>query len=130
MFSVACAAPAPTGAAVDLPVATRIPRTVLAPTPTATARPPRSLPPNTVAVDISDSFFQPGVITVTVGTTVRWYHDGGTAHNVRAVDGSWAAPDMHRGDMFARRFDELGAYNYLCLFHAGTMFGSVIVVKP
>jgi plastocyanin len=109
-------------------IVTRIPRVALEPTPTATARPPRSLPPDTVAVEIQDSFFQPGIITVTVGTTVRWYHEGGLTHSTRALNGVWSAPDMHRGDVFAWRFEAAGEYRYLCLFHAGTMLGSVVVV--
>jgi len=111
-------------------VATRIPRVTPAPTPTSTPHPPRALPPNTAAIDIYDSFFQPGVITVTAGMTVRWYHEGGTTHNVRAVDGTWLSPDLRPGNMYARRFDQPGTYNFLCLFHAGSMTGAVIVTKP
>ncbi len=92
-LGAACAGPVPAGAPEPggLSVVTRIPRLSQEPTPTATARPPRTLPANTVAVDINDSFFQPGVVTVTVGMTVRWYHEGGLTHNTRALDGAWTA---------------------------------------
>ncbi|MBI5878099.1 MAG: hypothetical protein HZB53_10625 [Chloroflexi bacterium] len=121
---------APPGAngAPDEPSATRIPRATS--TPTVRRAPSQQSGPlsGLVRVDAGDDWFLPEVVTITVGTTVRWYHVGEEAHNAFAIDGSWGTPEFGIGSTTEHRFNSTGRYPYQCTLHAPGMSGIIVVV--
>lgn len=90
-------------------------------------------------VDVVDSDFVPGDVTIDAGGTVTWTQSGSLPHTVTADDGSFDShPDcsggtdcMSTGDTFAHTFDEPGEYAYYCRIHGGPggvgMSGVVVV---
>lgn len=118
----------PAGAGPPPPaIATRIPRPTPTPGGRGSARQNAPLS-GLVRVDAGDDWFLPEVITVTVGTTVRWYHVGEEAHNATALDGSWSTNDFGIGAHAEYRFNKLGRFPYVCSLHAPGMSGIIVVV--
>jgi plastocyanin len=84
----------------------------------------------TVAIDTFA--YEPGTITVPVGTTVTWTNEDATRHTVTA--GSEDAPDPERcgqaggeqDDAVSTTFDEPGTVAYYCVLHP-FMTGEVVV---
>ncbi|MFN8423151.1 MAG: cupredoxin domain-containing protein [Anaerolineae bacterium] len=78
-----------------------------------------------VDVAIVDDAFVPDVITVTVGTTVRWTNRGQRVHSVTSDAGlfNWA---LSPGNGLRVRFLGVGVYPYHCVYH-GPMTGRVVV---
>lgn len=71
-------------------------------------------------VEISSFAFNPGTVTVKVGTTVTWLHrDGGASHTVTADDDSFSSGLLSENDRFSFTFDTPGTYAYYCEFHGG-----------
>ena len=68
-------------------------------------------------VTIVDSAFQPAELTVPVGTTITWVHEGRLTHTVTADDGSFNSGNLGNGDTFSFTFSEAGSYPYYCRFH-------------
>jgi plastocyanin len=78
------------------------------------------------AVALGSKTFNPGTITVRVGTTVTWrWPDGTVGHDVTG-DG-FKSPIQTQGT-FDHRFDAPGTYSYLCTLHPG-MVGKVVAVS-
>ncbi|HEC23774.1 MAG TPA: hypothetical protein ENI95_12750 [Chloroflexi bacterium] len=84
-----------------------------------------------VVISIADSSFNPAEVTVSVGTTVTWEHNGSLPHTVTADDGSFDSDTLRGGDTFSFTFTEPGTYPYYCRFHGGSggvgMSGVIIV---
>ncbi len=78
-------------------------------------------------VTIQNFAFSPAEITVAMGSTVRWTNQDGTAHTVKAADGSWASPNLDKGGTFEKVFDKPGTYEYICGIHP-TMKGTITVI--
>lgn len=76
-------------------------------------------------VDIVDFVFQPGEITVPVGSTVTWTQQDASLHTVDFDDGEKSG-DMPDGDTYSRTFDKPGSYPYICFYHP-RMTGTVTV---
>ncbi|MBI5878098.1 MAG: hypothetical protein HZB53_10620 [Chloroflexi bacterium] len=109
---------------------TRIPRATSTPTiqrPSSTQRWPVT---GIVRVDTGDDFFLPEVVTITVGSSVRWYHIGEEAHNAVAFDGSWGTVDFGIGETAEYRFGTPGRFPYRCTLAGPGMSGIVVVVAP
>lgn len=81
-------------------------------------------------VDIGDSYFYPNVLTVTVGTRVRWTHMGSALHDISSTDRSWGIGRMLHGNAFDVTFTRTGEFPYVCFLHLPGMTGQVIVVSP
>ena len=81
-------------------------------------------------VVMQNTTFQPGEITVAVGTTVRWTNEDGVQHTV--TSGTRGNPSgmfdetVPGGGSFTFTFEEPGTYDYFCSIHPG-MSGAVIV---
>jgi plastocyanin len=69
------------------------------------------------SVSIRDFRFDPETVSVTVGDTVTWTHEGDITHNVTAQDGSFASGDLVSGETFAHTFETAGAVGYVCTLH-------------
>lgn len=94
--------------------------------------------PGTVApVTIRSMAFEPRVIYIEAGETVRWINADVANHQVSTgvVDGRRPRPDgrvssplLLRGDEAAATFREAGVYPYYCAVHP-FMQGSVVVTR-
>ncbi|MFW6206481.1 MAG: plastocyanin/azurin family copper-binding protein [Gemmatimonadota bacterium] len=83
-----------------------------------------------LTVNADDNFFDPSQATITTGTTVTWENVGAVDHTVTADGHSrWDEAILSPGESFEHTFDEVGAFDYVCRFHAG-MDGSITVVDP
>ena len=77
-------------------------------------------------------FYDPEVISVTVGTTVIWENEDNTMHTVTSgnpnggADGVFDSDIMSAGDKFEFTFTDAGNYDYYCILHPW-MIGTVNV---
>jgi plastocyanin len=88
-----------------------------------------------VDVTIFDFGFNPQVITITAGSTVRWTNTASlTPHTTTSDPGDtevWDSETLNPGDVFTHTFDTPGIYGYYCKFHGAlSMHGFVIVLQP
>ena len=79
-------------------------------------------------IDISDNFYNPVPLTVTLHTRVFWTNKGTEAHTVTfeapaSFDSGWLSPNQETN----RQMNALGTFNYRCLRHAG-MKGTINVI--
>jgi plastocyanin len=123
--------PAPTPTALVQPTPTPRPQPTTPPT-----RTPRPAASPTAAerdrvITVGEYFFDPQVMTVTVGTTVKWVGVGDRVHSMIVVEGpsEWKG---EVGDMgsppFELTFTEPGEYYYTCDVHPSSMDGWIVVV--
>lgn len=96
------------------------------PPSTAPPAPVPSVAPDVGGIAIVDLAFEPPVLAVPVGTTVRWVNQGVAIHTATAFDGSFDSGFLATGDAFERRFDAAGTFEYLCALHPA-MVGSIVV---
>lgn len=75
-------------------------------------------------VDVDDDVFVPVEVVIEVGDEVTWQWVGRAAHN---VVGDGFMSDVQVEGAFTHRFEETGAYPYVCTLHPG-MEGTVYVV--
>lgn len=114
------------------PPATPAPRTTSARTATrsgaASAAPVATTDGAPVTISLAEHYFDPSLITVTVGTTVIWHNVGQQSHDVNARDDSFHSGTLGPGTKFAYTFTKPGRYAYYCIPHEGDgMFGEVDV---
>jgi plastocyanin len=77
-------------------------------------------------VDDDGRRFDPADVTVAVGETVTWTHEGGLPHTVTATDGAFDSGDLAGGDTFEFTAEEPGTIDYACSIHP-EMTGTVTV---
>ncbi len=82
--------------------------------------------PSEVTVSIGDYFFEPDEVSVEVGDTVTWTHDGDITHNVTSRDGSFTSDNLVSGETFTHTFAEAGSFSYRCTLH-GQMIATLDV---
>jgi LPXTG-motif cell wall-anchored protein len=89
-----------------------------------------------VSVSVGDNFYDPETVTINVGDTVVWTHNGQAPHTVTADNGSFDShpdcpPDfnacMEAGDTFSHTFSTAGTVSYFCKVHGQSMSGTVVV---
>lgn len=75
----------------------------------------------TVNIEVGDNFFNPASITVNVGDTVVWTHNGNRPHDVTSIgDGPLNSPRrMMRGATYSFTATTAGTFNYECTIHEG-----------
>ncbi len=74
--------------------------------------------------------FEPTVVRVPVGTTVRFLNTAPNDHVVAGRRNTWGSNDtLVPGAEFGERFGEAGVYPFTCPLHTG-MVGAVIVGDP
>ena len=78
------------------------------------------------AVDISDSAFAPGVITVSVGDTITWTNRDDDPHTVTSVDGAFDSGRLDPGQSWSMKVTKAGTFEYRCDFHSD-MHGTLVV---
>jgi len=89
---------------------------------------PPQRPTTTVMVAAFDNYFEPKLINVQPGTTVRWVNRGRHAHTVTADDDRWDSGDIAPGASYTATFQRPGTYYYYCRHHTGDKMQGTIVV--
>ncbi len=84
---------------------------------------------NPYEVAALDNRFEPPVITIPVGGTVRWTNRGSSMHSTTSDNGYWHWI-LVPGARYSVRFLVPGTYGYHCAYHRGQgMTGTVIVTS-
>ena len=84
--------------------------------------------PAAVTVKIANFDFNPGAITVPVGTSVTWVNNDDDAHSVVADNKTFRSAPLDTGDHYSFTFQAAGTYVYHCGLHP-QMVGKVIVTR-
>ena len=131
------AASSPTPAATEI-VASSTPALVMprgmTPTPSPVIVWPTATPTEEgiAEVEVGDYFFEPQVVTITLGTMVRWRAVGDLHHSILSKD----SPSVFEGGTggsgsrpFTFTFRSPGTYAYYCDYHPGEMNAWIVVVE-
>ncbi len=81
----------------------------------------------TVVYEKDPPRFDPGVLNITVGTTVEWINAGTEIHTTTSSNGTWNSGIMNVGDKFYYTFTSPGRYPYICAVHVPDMTGIIVV---
>ena len=79
-----------------------------------------------------DNRFDPEEVTISVGTTIRWYNDADATHTI-TPDGhaQWEATTLTQaGDVFNHTFLTEGVFPYFSEQHVGDGMTGTIIVSP
>lgn|GEM_PF-579178 len=80
-------------------------------------------------VTIHDYYFDPQVVTITVGSIVQWTNAGPSTHSTTSRDGYWDWT-LVPGSSFSVRFLSPGVFDYYCKLHPGHgASGRVVVTR-
>jgi len=80
-------------------------------------------------IEINDFYFNPAVIQIAPGQTIRWINLGGVDHTTTADGGEWDSGMLMPGQYFDHLFAAEGVYDYHCSPHP-FMTGTVVVGRP
>ena len=76
--------------------------------------------------------FNPAVITITAGSTVRWTNTASLAQHTATSDLGdaevWDSGILNPGGVFTHTFDTPGIYGYYCLVHGALLMHGFVVV--
>jgi len=103
------------------PTPARTPSPTQTPSPTPTPIPSSS---QTESVSISNFSFNPGVLTISVGDTVRWTNLDSASHTVSSA--TFSSPTLSTGQTYEFKFTQVGTFDYHCSIHP-FMTGQIIV---
>lgn len=78
------------------------------------------------SVHIKNMCFDPLVIRVAKGATVRWSNADASVHNIVGTGFKWGSEDLRPGDSVSFRFKKSGIYPFACTIHP-LMIGAVVV---
>jgi plastocyanin len=93
------------------------------PTPAPSPTPTSSGEAN---VSISGFAFNPAIIRVAVGTTVKWTNNDSAPHTVTSDSNLFESGTLSSGATFSYTLKQSGTYDYHCKIHA-SMRGTIIV---
>ncbi|MCX6788941.1 MAG: cupredoxin family copper-binding protein [Candidatus Jorgensenbacteria bacterium] len=83
-----------------------------------------------ITVDIKNFSFNPGALTIKVGTKVTWTNNDSAPHTVTSsnTDGPLNSGTLTTGKSFSFTFSEIGSFDYYCTIHP-MMKGSIKVTE-
>lgn len=87
-----------------------------------TQKPQTKVEANTIT--IQNFAFNPGALTVKIGTKVTWVNQNSAAHNIKSD--SFNSTDLNQGDKFEFTFNTKGSFDYICGIHPA-MKGKIVV---
>lgn len=95
-------------------------------TPQPTVTPMFTVPePSTVYVEIKGSVFNPALLTITNGTTVRWTNLDSAPHAIKGKN--FSSPPLNKKEMWNYTFNKNGTFEYNCSIHPASAKGRIIV---
>jgi len=77
-------------------------------------------------VKVDNFVFSPNLLTVPVGSTVRWVNQDDIPHNVVSDDKSFKSKALDTDESFTYTFTKPGTYTYFCSIHP-KMTGKIVV---
>ncbi len=81
-------------------------------------------------VEVGDNFFNPQMLTIDAGDTVRWVNAaGGSSHDVVSEDGSWTPSIFANEFIFEVVFPDEGEFGYFCTPHRAIGMTGTITVE-
>jgi plastocyanin len=87
-----------------------------------------------VVVEMRDDTFEPAIVRIEPGDSVRWVNRGRNPHNVVATDGTFRSKILQTGDSFTVTFPKVGRFDFFCSLHgsphAGMSGGVYVGVAP
>ncbi len=87
-----------------------------------------SAAPTQADVTIDNFAFSPAMLTVKVGTTVRWTNQQGVQHTVTSDTNMWDSGRLSQGQSFEQTFTQAGTFAYHCSIHS-SMKGTITVTQ-
>ena len=75
---------------------------------------------------IDNFVFEPGTLTVKVGTTVTWTNHDDIPHTVASKDRAFKSKVMDTDESYSFTFSTPGDYSYFCSLHPH-MVGTIVV---
>jgi len=81
---------------------------------------------NPEQVVVENFSFQPGTLTVKVGTTVTWVNHDDEPHTVNETNKTFKSGTLDTDAKFSYKFTSPGTYSYFCSLHP-RMTGQIIV---
>ncbi len=81
-------------------------------------------------IEIGDFFFNPAVLQIQPGQTVRWTNNGAHMHTSTSDNSFWNSDTLNPGQFFDHTFPSEGVYPYHCELHPLLMKGTIIVGRP
>ncbi len=95
-------------------------------TPQPTVTPMFTVPePSTVYVEIRGSAFNPAVLTITNGTTVRWTNMDSAPHAIKGRN--FSSPPLNKRETWNYTFNKNGTFEYNCSIHPASAKGRITV---
>src|SRR5439155_69159 len=82
--------------------------------------------PTTASVSIKNMAYNPGSVSVAMGSTITWSNNDTTIHTVTADDGSFNSGNIAVGATYSAVFSTTGTFSYHCTLHP-EMTGKVVV---
>ena len=119
-------APAHTAAITKSPVTHQKTAVTTKPTPIPVPTEVQTATVSDNTVLIENNAFNPQVITVKAGATVRWQNTDDAAHRLKFVDG-YTTQVLSAGQSASRKFMDPGVFDYTDMMDPG-MHGTVMVV--
>lgn len=89
-----------------------------------TNNPPAKVLPNTVSIE--NMSFQPGTLTIKVGTEVTWNNNDSVTHTVTSDTSAFDSGRVNSGSSYKHTFNKAGTYPYHCSIHTN-MTGIITV---
>jgi plastocyanin len=83
-------------------------------------------PPGETHVGIDNFTFNPGTVTVPVGTKIEWENKDDIPHTVVETTGKFHSAALDTEDKFGFTFAQAGTFEYFCGLHP-RMVGKVVV---
>jgi plastocyanin len=83
-----------------------------------------------VLVGIYDNYFDPAVVQVLPGGTIRWVNLGRHKHTVTGLTGGWGSGDISPEATFTFRPSRDLNHFYYCRHHRLQMTGTILVRSP
>ena len=72
---------------------------------------------SSAAIAVQEFKFAPSVLTVRVGTTVRWTNHDEETHTITSATGAFASAGLGHEEGFSQIFTRPGRYEYFCALH-------------
>lgn len=84
-------------------------------------------PVDEAEIRIYDNYFEPAVILVTPGATIRWVNYGKHTHAVTDLAGAWTSGNLAPGKSYTHKLTHALHHYYYCCHHRLTMSGTIHV---
>jgi plastocyanin len=78
-------------------------------------------------VGIDNFTFNPGTITIPLGTKVEWENDDDIPHSIVETTGRFHSAALDTDDKFSFIFNQAGTFDYFCGLHPH-MIGKIVVI--